>query len=187
MSLHKASDTVLVSQLRAGVPEALTELFRRFWKPLYLQAYYKLQSHETAEEIVQDLFTELWDKREHLLRRQADDPQLSAYLQRAVRNRILNHIRRKVYDQKYWQYCKEFLPASTNGTAEMAEYNDLQEKLQGAIERLSEKTREIFVLHKLKGIPVVQISRQLNLSEKAIGYHLTKSVREIRTHLRDFI
>jgi len=187
MRLSKASDLDLVSALRDGNHEALTEIFRRHWRPLYITAYYKLRSHELAEEIVQDLFTELWEKRDRLFAGGESEQHLTAYLNRAVKNKILNHIRRLVYDKKYWDYCKQYLPVSESSAHQLAEYNDLQEQLNAAINQLSDKTKEIFVLHKIKGVPVVKISKQLNLSEKAVGYHLTKSVRELRMHLRDFI
>ena len=187
MRVSSASDLDLITDLRAGKSEALTEIFHRFWKPLYLTAFYKLQSHEVAEEIVQELFTELWDKRGQLFSRSLYSLNLHAYLKRAVKNKVLNHIRKQVYNQEYWEYCKRHLPVSEDSTHELVEYNELQDKLNSAMDQLSEKTREIFVLHKLKGVPVVQISQQLKLSEKAVGYHLTKSVRKLRVHLRDYI
>jgi RNA polymerase sigma-70 factor (ECF subfamily) len=183
----KVSEVELIRGLRAGSHEALTEIFRRYWRPLYINVFSKLRSHQLAEEIVQELFTELWDKRETLFSKPLDDVRLASYLNRAVKNKALNQLRKQVYDQKYWEYCRRHLPISEDSACELVEYNDLQEKLKVAVERLSEKTRQIFVLHKLKGIPVLQISRQLKLSEKAIGYHLTKSVRELKVHLRDFI
>lgn len=186
MSLSTATDLDLVAGLRAGSQEALTEIFRRHWRNLYLSAFHKLHSHELAEEIVQDLFTELWDKRAHLLLRSVH-VHLPSYLNRAVKNRILNHLRSKIYDQKYWMYCRQHLPLSENSAHELAEYNDLEDKLNSAMDELPDKTREIFVLHKLKGVPVLQISRQLKLSEKTVGYHLTKSVKQLKVHLRDFI
>lgn len=187
MSSDKATDLELITDLKAGCQDALTEIFHRYWRQLYLTAFYKLRSHEVAEEIVQDLFMELWDKRETLFNRSLETLNLTAYLERAIKNKVLNQIRTKIYDRKYWEYCKEYIPASVNTTQEIAEYNELETKLHDAMDHLSAKTREIFVLHKLKGIPVGQISRKLNLSEKAVGYHLTKSVKELKVHLRDFI
>jgi RNA polymerase sigma-70 factor (ECF subfamily) len=185
MQVTEASDRDLITGLRAGKHEALTKIFRRYWKSLYLTAWKKLQSHELAEELVQELFTEIWDKRDRLF--SAAEVHLAAYLNTALKNKILNHIRKLVYDRKYWDHCRMHLPITDNSTQDLAEYNDLQEKLNAGIEHLSDKTREIFVLHKIKGVPVGQISRQLNLSEKAVGYHLTKSVKELRLHLRDYI
>jgi RNA polymerase sigma-70 factor (family 1) len=187
MHLSKASDIELITHLRTGRHEALTELFRRYWKTLYMNALSKLRSRELAEEIVQDLFTELWDKRDTLFSKSLEELNLPSYFSRAVKNKVLNHLRKQVYDQRYWEYCRQFIPLSENSAHQLAEYNDLQDKLNSAVGQLSEKTREIFVLHKLKGVPVLQISRQLNLSEKAVGYHLTKSVKELKLHLRDFI
>ena len=187
MCISEASDYDLVLALRAGEHDALTEIFRRYWKQLYLIASAKLQSHGLAEEVVQELFTDLWGKRERLFARADSRFHLASYLSRAVKNKILNHIRKLVYDKKYWEYCRERLPLSESSTHELAEYNDLQDKLDQALNHLSAQTKEIFVLHKIKGVPVMKISQDLNLSEKAVGYHLTKSVKELRVRLRDFI
>ena len=187
MPYAKASDLDLITALREGKPEALTEIFRRFWKRLYLTAFYKLQSHELAQEIVQELFTDIWDKRDRLFSDPKNEPDLYSYLNRAVKNKVLNQIRKMVYDKKYWDYCKQHLPSSENSAHQLAEYNELQDKLNASVAQLSQKTREIFVLHKLKGVPVIQISRDLKLSEKAVGYHLTKSVKELKGYLKDFM
>lgn len=186
MLYAKASDPDLISALRSGKQEALTEIFRRHWKELYLTACCKLKSHELAEETVQDLFTELWDKRATLFNSD-QEMNLGAYLGRAIKNKVLNHMRKLIYAQQYWQYCKSHVPRFENSAHELAEYNDLQQKLDAAVDQLSDKTREIFVLHKLKGVPVGKISQQMHLSEKAVGYHLTKSAKELRIHLKEFI
>ena len=141
MPFNKATDLDLIADLKAGSQEALTEIFRRHWKPLYLSAFYKLRSHELAEEIVQELFTDLWDKRANLLSRSMEVLNLRAYLDRAVKNKVLNQIRKKVYDQKYFEYCKAHLPVFDNSASEMTEYNDLQTSLDVAMEKLSDKTR----------------------------------------------
>jgi RNA polymerase sigma-70 factor (family 1) len=187
MQYSQASDYDLITDLRAGKHEALTEIFRRYWKTLYITAGQKIKSHELAEEIVQELFTELWDKRDRLFNKSMEALHLPSYLNKAVKNKVLNYIRKQVYDKKYWEYCRQHFQADENSTHELAEYNDLQNKLDVAIDQLSDKTKEIFVLHKLQGVPVLEISRKLKLSEKAIGYHLTKSVKELRIYLRDFI
>lgn len=173
--------------MRRGCRDALTEIFHRHWKKLFLTAAYKLQSHAVAEELVQDLFADLWEKRERLFSGADGALSLSAYLQRAVANRIFNQLRKQLYDRKYWDYCMRHMPSSEPCTQNRVEFNDLQDTLNTAIGGLSDKTREIFVMHKIKGIPVVKISEQLNLSEKAVGYHLTKSVKELKLRLRDFM
>ncbi len=185
MSYTAASDLELINALRKGSRSALTEIFHRHWKSLFLTAAHKLQSRAIAEELVQDLFADIWEKRERLF--SDEDVNLSGYLQRAIKNRVLNQLRKQLHDRKYWTYCRYHLPVSQACTQDHVEFNDLQEKLNFAIEELSDKTKEIFVMHKIKGIPVVKISEQLKLSEKAVGYHLTKSVKELKIRLRDFI
>ena len=102
MPYTNASDLDLISALREGRHEALTEIFRRFWKPLYLNAYNKLRSHDLAEETVQELFTDLWDKRERLFSDSKKEIHLPSYLQRAIKNKVLNHIRKLLSDRKYY-------------------------------------------------------------------------------------
>ena len=188
MYSHKTSDYDLLLALKNGEKEALTEIFKRYWKSLYHTAFQKLRSKAIAEEIVQDLFTEVWDKRIILFRNASDDSlNLSSYLHTAIKNKVLNCIRRQVYDKRYWEYCRQHLKLSENPTEELAEYNDLAAKLDIAVNRLSDKTRKIFVLNKLQGVPINELSKELHLSEKAIEYHLTKSVKELRIHLKEFI
>jgi len=181
----KASDAELITAIQGGSADALTEIFSRFWKPLYIQALNKLKSHALAEEVVQDLFADLWEKRDRLFSQEGTN--LGAYLHRAVKNKILNHVRKLVYDKKYWDHYKQNLPVAESSVQQTAEFNELQDKLKSAVERLPVKTREIFVLNKLQGVSVMKISEQLNLSEKAVGYHLTKSAKELKVQLRDFI
>lgn len=187
MARNDRADAALISALREGKHEALTEIFHRYWKSLYYTAFLKLRSHELAEEIVQDLFTQLWDKRDRLFGASANEQNLASYLHQSVKNKVLNYIRKQVYDKRYWEYCRLHMESSHNSTHELAEFNDLQHRLEEAVDQLSSRTKEIFVLHKLKGVPVVQISKKLKLSEKAVGYHLTKSVRELKVYLKDFI
>ena len=187
MQFSKTPDNDLVLALKRGENEALTEMFKRYWKPLYLTTLQKTRSKEAAEEIVQELFTELWDKRFTLFSKSLESLHLLSYLNRAVKNKALNYIREQLYDKKYWEYCKLHLETSENPTHELAEYNDLHTKLQQAVNLLSAKTRKVFVMNKLEGVPIPQLSKDMNLSEKAIEYHLTKSIKELKVYLRDFI
>src|SRR5688500_6415349 len=105
MYSDKTSDYDLLLALKNGEKDALTEIFKRYWKPLYHTAFQKLRSKAIAEEIVQDLSTEVWDKRIILFRNAtADSLNLSSYLHTAIKNKVLNCIRRQVYDKRYWEY-----------------------------------------------------------------------------------
>jgi RNA polymerase sigma-70 factor (ECF subfamily) len=180
LSLH--TEQQLLSALRDGSEAAYEEIFRRFWTPCYNIARTKVQAHAEAEEIVQAIFFALWEKRATLY-----VTNLWYYLQTSVRNRVIDHIRQQITQRKYWDYYKAFFPWQRTETEDTVEYDNLHEALEEAVSHLPEKSRVVFRLNRLEGRSVAEIAGLLQLSEKAIEYHLTKSLKQLRYRLRDFI
>ncbi|HYC87316.1 MAG TPA: RNA polymerase sigma-70 factor [Chryseosolibacter sp.] len=179
---HDPSESQWVEELRRGSDAAFEKIFRHYWKPLYSMARSKLHSHEDAEEIIQQVFSNLWEQRNRVL---IDD--LSAYLFTAVRNRVLNCIRTRIALQKYWTYYKAYIPEQQNTTENIVAFDDVNQVLEAAVNQLPEKSRKVFKLSRFEGRSNAEIANLLQLSEKAIEYHLTKSLKEIKVHLKDYI
>jgi RNA polymerase sigma-70 factor (ECF subfamily) len=175
------NEQLLLQNLREGSVEAFEQIFKLYWRPLYILAKSKVSEHDEAEEIIQNIFSTLWEKRESLL-----ITNLSFYLQRSVKNRVLNLIRERVTQQKYWDHYKTFLP-DLRITENSVAFNDLNEAVEEAVNLLPEKSREVFKLSRMEGRTNAEIAHLMHLSEKAIEYHLTKSLRKLRLHLRDHI
>lgn len=182
MSISTNSDGELLDAIRKSDSAAFAELFKRYWKRVHAMTYSRVRSEEVTKEIVQDLFISLWDKRESLVIKN-----LPAYLYTAVKNRVLNYIESQVVRQKHWDYYKQFIPERENVTENDVELNELMEALEDGIDQLPEKSRTIFKLNRLEGHSVSEIANSLNLSEKAIQYHLTKSMKTIRLHMKDHL
>jgi RNA polymerase sigma-70 factor (family 1) len=171
-----------LDNLRKGNEEAFQRIFKKYWYTLYRSAFNKVQSHEEAEEIVQSIFYTLWEKRETLFINN-----ISNYLHTAVRNNVLNSIRAKITQKKYWDYYKHFVSIHKEATEHEVVYNDLCVAVEKAINQLPEKSGKIFRLNRMEGRSIAEIADLLKLSEKAIEYHLTKSLKKLRVHLKDFI
>jgi RNA polymerase sigma-70 factor (family 1) len=172
----------LIQGLQNGNKAAFYEIFERYWDTLYNAAYIRLRAHEEAEEIVQELFVTLWDKRGTL-----EIINLPVYLHVAVRKRVLNTIRRKITEQKYWDYCSDFFPALHNTTEDMVSFDELTHEIEMAVNRLPERSRQVFKLNKLEGKPIAEIALFLKLSERSIEYDLARSIKALRLHLKDYI
>jgi RNA polymerase sigma-70 factor (family 1) len=183
-NLHRSdfSEEEVLRGLRDGNQVAFEAIYKLYWHRLYLTAYSKVESHAEAEEIVQNIFSTLWEKRQTLL-----ITNLGAYLQISVRNRIINHIRGRITQRKYWEYYKNYIPLGRESTADAVMYDDLAEAVEVAVNRLPEKSRQVFRLNRLEGKSIREIANLMKLSEKAIEYHLTQSIKELKVHLRDFI
>lgn len=176
------SEQLLLEQLRHGSEEAFREIFELHWQRVYAIAKSKLQSHDEAEEVTQGIFSTLWEKRSTLL-----ITNLPYYLNVAVKNRVINLIRSRITQERYWDYYKRFIPLHQEDTRHTVEFDDLHEAVEAAIKHLPPKSREVFKLSRMEGRSNAEIARLLQLSEKAIEYHLTKSLKELRVFLRDFI
>src|SRR5688500_14672852 len=166
------NETLLLAELRNGSIPAFEKIFKRHWEPLYHSAKIKLRSHDEAEEVIQNIFSALWEKRESLF-----ITNLSFYLNTALRNRIINMVRDKITQEKYWNYYKAFMPGHQDITDQVVAFDDLNNAVEVAVSNLPEKSREVFKLSRIEGRSNAEIANLLQLSEKAIEYHLTKSIK----------
>jgi RNA polymerase sigma-70 factor (family 1) len=176
------SDYQLLEAIRNDDATAYEELFRKYWKKAHGMAYIKVRSKEVAEEIVQDLFTTLWDKRASI---QINN--FSSYLFTTIKNKSLNYIEACIVREKYWNYYKTFVPKFDESTEKTVAYDELVNALENEMNHLPEKSKKVFRLNRLEGYSISEIAKALNLSEKAIEYHLTRSLKQMRLHLKDYI
>lgn len=176
------SDTDLLAALRTDDQGGFTEIYQRYCYQLVALAYRKLGSRDAAEELVQDLFENLWNRRAT-----HEIAQLKQYLFAALHYRIINYIKAQRVRAGYELYCRLTGPQAATTTEDALAHGELSAALLAGVRRLPTKTREIFQLSRLKQYSVAEISGQVNLSEKTVEYHLTKSLKLLRTYLRDFL
>ncbi|GAB3868824.1 RNA polymerase sigma-70 factor [Hymenobacter segetis] len=175
-------DAELVLALRGGSEPAFAEIYRRYGFGLIEQAYRKVGSREAAEEIVQDLFAALWHKREGV-----DIQKLPEYLGTAVKYRVINLIKTKLIHAGYLAYCHTQSPRADHHTEQELAATDLAGALRRGLTRLPAHTREIFQLSRLEHQTVPEIAGRLKLSTKAVEYHITRALKQLRVSLKDFL
>ena len=175
-------DAALVQALRGGDDQAFAEIYARYGFLLIEQAYRKVNSRETAEEIVQDLFAALWHKRDS-----AEIQKLPEYLGTAVKYRVINLIKNKLTHEDYLAYCRHLTSEADHRTEHDLAAADLAGALRLGLAHLSGHTREVFQLSRLEHQTVPQIAVRLKLSPKAVEYHLTRALKHLRVSLKDFL
>ena len=176
------TDNELLEALRRDDEKAFAALFQRYWEKVHEMAYARVRSRQVTEEIVQELFISLWDKRASL-----SINNMPAYLFTAVKYKSLNYIDSRLVFEKYWEYYRQFVPQQEDSTALAVEFNELMGVFEAGMEDLPEKSKRVFRLNHIEGHSIPEIANLLNLSEKAIQYHLTQSVKKLRLHLKNFI
>lgn len=176
------ADELLLQALLADDRGAFAELYERYWQRVFALAYRRLKSREIAEELVQDLFAALWHKRaQHSIQH------LEHYLLAAISRRVLGYLRAHQVRTAYADYCRWQQAEATAETEETLAAADLTDAFAKALLRLPEQSREVVRLSRLEHFSVPEIALRLNLSSKAVEYHLTKALRLLRGHLREFV
>jgi len=175
------SDSQLVEGLKAGDQDAFAHIYGIYWHKIFMVAYRKTKSRETAEELVQNLFVNLWNKHEKL-----QINQLENYLFTCIKNAVIRHYESQVVEQKYLDHRKHLPVPHDRHTEETVSLNELNSALQDGLLKLPEKSRRIFKMSRFENRSTHEIATELNISEKAVEYHITKSLKLLRHLLKDF-
>lgn len=178
----QSSDQDLIEALRRGDEQAFTTIYNTYWYRMFLVAYRKLQHREVAEELIQDIFTRLWKEREKI-----GINRLDYYLFSAVRFEVIDYIRTFGPRNEYVAYYQSLGEQADQSTENTLAFNELSETIDKGLEALPEKTREIFKLSRIENWPVTRIADHMQLSEKAVEYHITKATKAMRTYLNEVL
>ena len=178
MSTYTTStDIELVKGIQAGDRAAFTEAYNRYWDTLLALGYYFTHSKQDAEDIVHEVFTSLWIRKEEL-----PIQSLKAYLATAVKFAVFKAIARN----QRRRLILQGLPAaaSITGVEEKLEERFLKEYLHRVVEELPEKARLVFTYSREGELTVKEIAGKLDLSPKAVEYHMTKALKAIKEALK---
>jgi RNA polymerase sigma-70 factor (family 1) len=181
MLFKEFSDEYLVEQLVEGKKSAFSEIYRRYSFKLYSIAYNQIGIQEEAEELVQDIFLNLWKRHKDLTIRNLD-----IYLTISVKNRAYDYFRSQINFRKFQEYVifKEIY--ETYDTDVIVNFNELSAAVEKVLGQLPEKTAEVFRKSRFENQSVRDIANSLELTEKAVEYHITKSLKFLRENLKAY-
>jgi RNA polymerase sigma-70 factor (family 1) len=182
MDLRVLTDEILLQLLKADNDKAFKEIYSRHWKSIFDSAYHRLANKEVAKELVQTIFLRIWEKR-HTIQIQ----HLGSYLQTAIKNSIINYIESTLVHKKYLQHVINANATTCNNTELTINFHELSQAIEKAIALLPEKTRHVFRLSRFDHLSIREIAANMNISEKAVEYHITQSLKTLRLHLKDFL
>jgi RNA polymerase sigma-70 factor (ECF subfamily) len=166
-------------RIRAGDEAAFEALFRALAPGLCALITHYVKSRPVAEELVQDLFFDLWARRSEIVIEQA----LTSYLYTAARNRALNHLKRerRVLPLSALPDARPDDPdAAAPGETELLDALELQD----AIERLPARCRLVFTLHRQHDLTYGEIAASLGLSIKTVETQMGRALKALRERLR---
>jgi RNA polymerase sigma-70 factor (family 1) len=174
----RATDNHLFNLVKQNDLRAFEELFNRYWPVLVGTAYKKLNSNEKAEDIVQNIFMDIYCRRANIVLTVS----LRAYLYQALKYRILNEYRADIRRAKYSETV--FLdPDRKIDFSNLLETKDLEIKINCILNKLPEKCRKAFLLSRTENLSNKAISANMQIAVSTVEKHIGKALRTLRTHV----
>lgn len=181
-SCHRTEDQEWGELIRAGDRSAFERLFRLHYETLCRFALDYVDHLRIAEDLVQDVFFDLWKERRTL----DVERSLKAYLYGATRHRALKHLRREQVREK-WAVNGDLRKAAPSGRPDqaggMVERKEQRQEVKEAIEALPEKRRQIFRLSRHHELTYSEIAVALDISIKTVETQMSRALKFLRERL----
>lgn len=166
------------------------DLFRAYYKSLRAYAYRYVGDLYIAEDIVQDVFSQLWEKKDNI----SNIESLRSYLFTSVYNRVCNYFKHKKVEAVFAEkehtnharleacYQQKILDNSDSLLV-----HELEDKISDAVHNLPDVCKKVFLLSREKGLKNLEIAELLDINIKTVEKHITKALAFLRTQLKDYI
>ncbi|GHU15548.1 RNA polymerase sigma-70 factor [Betaproteobacteria bacterium] len=163
--------------------EAFRLLFERFYVPLCLYAKRYIDDKSIREDIVQDVFSAIWEKRKSIILN------ISAknYLISCVKNNSLNYLRKQGYLREYQNEFIEKAPIYTENVDELYNLKELEDLLAQILEKLPEEYRLAFIMNRFGDKSTTEIAAIMHVSVRTVERYRNRALEILRDELKDYL
>lgn len=174
-------DVALMEKLKldSGTFEAIYKLY---WKKVFGTCYHHCQNTDIANEMVQDIFCSLWERRDTVL---IHGP-VENYLIKAAKYKVIDYFRSK---SKQLEVNREEVSEVCNSQQCIENevfYRSLNERLGTLVEKLPCQCQQVYRMSRERGLDTKSIASELLISEKTAKNHLNKALNFLRLHLEEY-
>ena len=180
----------LIEKLRNGDEVAFKVIYNRYVPRLYYFVYEYVPQNDIVENIVQDTFMVLWDKKSTL----ADNTNLGAYLFTVAKNNCLYKLRDNRYKQKLFESfdinepeLKANLDALNTLDTSLFTFMEIEQIIENTLMQLPPQCRTVFSLSRFEEKKNKEIALELGISVKAVEGHISKALKLFRISLKDYL
>lgn len=175
--LKKTEDVELMDRMRSGEDIALKLIYNKYWNKLFTSAYHILQDQQACEDIIQDIFINLWNKREQIEIKVS----LKSYLYASTRYEVYRQVRAGSVCEDIFENLHERL--HTPSEYGNIEHRELLSQINSIVDNLSEKCKVVYKLSREDQLSHKEIASHLDISTKTVENHLNKALRQLRISL----
>ena len=178
-----ATDSKLVERIRAGDEVAFELLFRSYYPRLCRFTLRLIRDCSDAEQLVQDVFLNVWEMRESWSPRGT----VRSYLYRAAKNQVLNYLKHRRVVGRVEELEGQHAEIARASLQEDYERKELTVAVQQAIELLPPRCKLVFALHRQEGLTYSEIADVLEISVKTVETQIGRALSVLRTVLRPYL
>lgn len=182
MTASSHIDKALFAQLAEGDESAFRQIFDAWRNPFYAAAFKVTRSADLAEEVVQEVFVTLWEKRVQIAA--ANNPK--GYLITVLHNHVYSHFRRLMLERQARQNAANDSAVSEAGNPveELLLAKENRQALHAVISKLPPQQQLVYRLAKQEGLSREEIAKKLDISPNTVRNHLAAAVEFIRQYLK---
>lgn len=158
------SDKELMQEIKADNMFAFDVLYKKYSRRIYKFGFSILKSQEEAENLIQDVYLNLWENRHKV----AQDSSVKSYLFTIAYNSSISIIRKKARESQFIEYLKTLQEVNEDPVNVALEYSELTNKLDEIIKTLPRRQREVYLMHRVEGLKYNEITERLNISVNTI-------------------
>jgi RNA polymerase sigma-70 factor (family 1) len=170
-------DVNLLLLIKLDDQTALNKLYKKYWRVLFLSAYNILRDQQICEDITQEIFLNLWDKRKRIEVKKS----LKSYLYACIRHEVFRQLRKNAVKEDIFENLQDRL--QTPIEYGNIEHRELIVKINSIVDDLPEKCRLVYKLSREEQLSHKQIAFQLAISTKTVENHLNKALHQLRNAL----
>jgi RNA polymerase sigma-70 factor (ECF subfamily) len=175
--------TAIIRSIAPVGDETFEQLFKTHFRGLYAYALTIVQDEIMAEELVQNMFCRLWEKKSQL----EIHTSLKAYLYKTVYHDSLNYLKHQKVRAAHAMHVVKHAETDIDNAADKAEAGQLDVRIHQALGELPEQCRTIFQLSRFEGLKYHEIAQVLQLSVKTVENQMGKALKLLRIKLRDYL
>lgn len=171
------NDQVLLKQFREGNSGAFEFLFDKYWESAYLAAFRRLKNSDDAKDIVQEIFTHIWQNRNSV-----NIENLPAYLHIAVRNRVFKLVARQKTTHSFFHIIDDLVLESAGADAKLL-WEEFEISYEALVKSLPPKRQEIFRLRFHDDLSTKDIAKTLFITRKTVQNQIGKALETLKISL----
>lgn len=174
-------DKIIIRNLKKGDVQSFDNIFNKYNKKVYYFALSYLKNREEAQDVVQEVFMNLWKHRDQINEYYV----FSKYLFKITYNATCKTFRKQASDKKQLEEVVRNSIVEDNSTNLDIEYNSLYETANAFIEKMPARQKEIYLLSINEQLTTEQIAQRLNISKKTVENYLSQVKTSIKKSISD--